>query len=80
LALSASAETIEFQPEADTHINERYEGINCGKASSLAVGGSPHRREMFLRFETADLPAGVTVTDASLVLIASNGSKVVADD
>ena len=68
--------TVDFGPEADTYIYQSFPSTQYGSATSVAVGGSPNRREIYLRFNVTGLPAGATVTDAKLIVVASNGSAV----
>jgi len=66
--------TVTFAPEADTYVYEVTPGTSYGSATSVAVGGSPYRREVFMRFAVSGLPAGALVTDARLLVVASNRS------
>lgn len=75
LPSSGMAETVEFRPEADTYIYQNYPTTNYGSATSVAVGGSPNQRQIYFRFNVTGLPAGAAVTDAKLIVVASNGSS-----
>ena len=68
------AVAVDFRPEADTYIYQSYPNTNYGSTTSVAVGGPPNRREIFIRFNVTGLPVGSTVTDARLIVVASNGS------
>jgi hypothetical protein len=65
---------VDFKAEADTYIDQSHPTTNYGSANSIAVGGNPYRRDIYVRFNVSGLPAGALVTDAELIMRASNGS------
>jgi hypothetical protein len=69
-----SGSMLDVPCEADTYVYQSFPTTNYGTGPELAVGGGTTRREMFLRFNVAGLPAGATVTDARLLLVC-NGSS-----
>jgi hypothetical protein len=66
-------ETVSFVAEADTHIDIRSPNTNFGTNTQLGLGADAAARVMYLRFNVSGLPAGATITDASLRMRASNG-------
>jgi hypothetical protein len=69
-----SGATLDVPCEADTYVYQNFPTTNYGTAPELAVGGGTTRRDMFLRFNVAGIPAGATVTDARLLLVCSGDS------
>ncbi|HXE58880.1 MAG TPA: DNRLRE domain-containing protein [Gemmatimonadales bacterium] len=69
--------TIDVAAEADLYLDAANPGTNFGPATALAVGGAPGRRDAYLRFNVSGLPSTATVTDARLVLWATNSSAAV---
>src|SRR4051812_30079524 len=63
---AARADSATFAPEADSYVSALTPDDNYGGASVLQMGASPLTRG-YLRFDV-QLPAGATVTGASLEL------------
>ena len=64
--------TLTFTPEADTYLFENDPASNFGTTDYLQVAGTPDngwRREGYLRFNVTGLPAGATVTSATLTVV-----------
>lgn len=70
-----TVKTLSFTPEANTFIEAEAPTTNYGGENVIEVGGGTTRREIFMRFNVTGLPLGATVSDAQLILEASNTSK-----
>jgi RHS repeat-associated protein len=69
---SGSGSTVTFAPEADTFLHEGVPTTSYGATDHAEISGSvanAYRREAYLRFNITGLPAGATITSASLTLV-----------
>ena len=55
---SGAPVTVDFRPEADTYIYQNYPNTNYGSATSVAVGGSPYRQEIYIRLTSMAFQQG----------------------
>jgi len=74
-APSAGTSSVDVTAEADTYVYETNPDTAYGSETSIAVGGGTATRVAYLRFDVTGLPAGATVTAATLSVRASNSSS-----
>jgi hypothetical protein len=70
----AVASTATFTPVADAYVSAAKPGSNFGSSTKLSVGASP-AQNAYLEF-TVTIPAGATITSATLRLYAAKASSV----
>ena len=69
LAVSLAAGSVRGTPVADAYVNSLHPDADNGAAVMLRVNGHPKRSKwVYLRFSVAGIPAGATVTRATLRL------------